>query len=243
MQQGMKDFVPPVVEAPQEGFLHEQVRLADAPKPMTEEEYAHLLQVEEDEKLSEMRKAAATGKPLDKFRDMVQVKAKDPVTGLSVLNRVPPEAAQYLGNLRACPAARLARDAAGVSAAQVAGWRKNIAGFAEMEREAGKDAADALFASCYNRATHGVLKPVYQMGHLVGYEREYSDKLAELLLKGMKKEMFEDKEEKGSVTNQIVLTDANQIAEIVRKLSPTSRAELPAGGGEKVVQGREIEPK
>lgn len=76
----------------------------------------------------------------------------------------------------------------GFSSGSVANWRRQIKGFAALEREAVQDAKDTLLASAYNRAVHGVLKPVFQLGKLAGYEREYSDKLMEVLLKGMRED-------------------------------------------------------
>lgn len=154
---------------------------------------------------------------------------------MPLIERVPAEAARYLGALRVVPAPRMAREAAGVNGVKVASWRRQIRGFSALEQEAMRDAADTLLASAYNRAVNGVLKPVYQHGMLVGYERVYSDKLAEVLLKGMH-EMFRPvaEEAKGSTTN-IVITDPAVIGDIVRRLSPTSQPKVIECGPEKTV--------
>jgi hypothetical protein len=64
---------------------------------------------------------------------------------------------------------------------------------------------------------------VFQLGNLVGYEREYSDKLMEVLLKGMLKEFKPEPPKETAGTTNIVITDPAAIADVVRRLSPTSQ--------------------
>ena len=185
---------------PEPTWTERQIARAAKPEPMKERDYAHMIRAHDEPTI-----------------------ATDPLTGTKVAARLSPEAASYLGFLRACPAPRMAREAAGVSSGSVANWRRGIEGFAALEREAIEDAKDTLLASAYNRAVHGVLKPVFQLGNLVGYEREYSDKLMEVLLKGMLKEFKpEPPKAEGSTTN-IVIMDSAAIGDVVRRFSPTSQ--------------------
>jgi hypothetical protein len=194
----MNDQNPP--PPPEPTWTERQLARAAKPEPMQEADYAHMLRVHDD-----------------------TVTATDPLTGEKVAARLSPEAASYLGFLRACPAPRMAREAAGVSSGSVANWRRQIEGFAALEREAVQDAKDTLLASAYNRAVHGVLKPVFQLGNLVGYEREYSDKLMEVLLKGMREEFKPEPPKEAGTTTNIVITDPAAIGDVVRRLSPTSQ--------------------
>ena len=186
---------------PEPTWTERQLARAAKPEPMQESDYAHMIRVHDEP-------ACAT----------------DPLTGQKVAARLSPEAASYLGFLRACPVPRMAREAAGVSSGSVANWRRQIEGFAALEREAVQDAKDTLLASAYNRAVHGVLKPVFQLGRLVGYEREYSDKLMEVLLKGMLPKIFRPAPPEPQRPQQIILATPEEIADAVRRLSPTSGA-------------------
>lgn len=80
-------------------------------------------------------------------------------------------------------------------------YRKDFPGFEDLERRALEAAADRLEAEVKRRAEDGVDEPVY--GRLpgkdagegvVGHVRKYSDRLAELLLKGRRREVFGDKQ-------------------------------------------------
>ena len=190
----------PAPPPPEPNWTERQLARAAKPEPMQERDYAPMLRVHDEPE-----------------------SATDPLTGQKVAARLSPEAASYLGFLRACPAPRMAREAAGVSSGSVANWRRQIKGFAALEREAVQDAKDTLLASAYNRAVHGVLKPVFQLGNLVGYEREYSDKLMEVLLKGMREEFKPEPPKEAGTTTNIVITDPAAIADVVRRLSPTSQ--------------------
>jgi hypothetical protein len=135
----MNDQNPP--PPPEPTWTERQLARAAKPEPMRERDYAHLVRVHDEPE-----------------------SATDPLTGQKVAARLSPEAASYLGFLRACPAPRMAREAAGVSSGSVANWRRQIEGFAALEREAVQDAKDTLLASAYNRAVHGVVKPVFRRG-------------------------------------------------------------------------------
>ena len=74
--------------------------------------------------------------------------------------------------------------AAGVHRATVYRWREEDAAFAAAWDDAVEQATDALEAEMRRRAFEGCLRPVFQGGVKVGEIREYSDRLAEVLLKG-----------------------------------------------------------
>lgn len=55
------------------------------------------------------------------------------------------------------------------------------------------EAADRIEFEALRRAKRGVLKPIYYQGKRVGYEREYSDTLMGMMLKGHKPDKYGDK--------------------------------------------------
>lgn len=67
--------------------------------------------------------------------------------------------------------------------------------FANDWAEAEEMAVDRLEAEAWRRATEGTKRPVYQGGKEVGYVMEYSDRLAEMLLKGHRSYRFKDRVE------------------------------------------------
>lgn len=141
---------------------------------------------------------------------------------------ISPAAHRYLVSLRMCPSPWMAAQRAGVRTNQLSVWRDSEE-FRRLEAEAGMECGHALLAAAYQRATYGVIKPVFQMGTCVGYVREYSDKLAEVLLKGLLPKMFRP-EPQEQIRERVLLGTPEQVAEVVRRLSPTSQPALPAGG-------------
>jgi len=196
--------VEPPPEAPGQSWIDDMVQKTREPEPMEAEP---LMPGEVDEEV-ELHPVAEPKEPRSK--------------SAALLRRLPPEIMKYLGALRACPAPAMARKAAGLTGGQLGYWRR-VPGFSDLEREATSDAKDTLLASAYNRAVHGVVKPVFQLGNLVGYEREYSDKLMEVLLKGMREEFKPEPPKETAGTTNIVITDPAAIADVVRRLSPTSQ--------------------
>jgi len=73
--------------------------------------------------------------------------------------------------------------AAGVSKQTVHDHRKKDEIFAELYEEAMDSYRDRIESEVHRRALVGLDKPVYQKGELVGYIREYSDRMLELLAK------------------------------------------------------------
>lgn len=84
--------------------------------------------------------------------------------------------------------------AAGWTASTAYSFRKSDAQFKDMWDNAMSFATDSLEFEARRRAQHGVEKPVYQQGKLVGYVREYSDPLLVLLLKAHRKDLFGDQQ-------------------------------------------------
>lgn len=196
--------VEPPPDLPQQSWIDDMVQKTREPEPME----APALEPGEVDEEVELHPVMEPKEPKNKQA--------------ALLRRLPPDIMKYLGALRACPAPAMARKAAGLTGVQIAYWRR-VPGFSDLEREATSDAKDTLLASAYNRAVHGVVKPVFQLGNLVGYEREYSDKLMEVLLKGMREEFKPEPPKEAGTTTNIVITDPAAIADVVRRLSPTSQ--------------------
>lgn len=83
--------------------------------------------------------------------------------------------------------------AARVSPHTVYQWREMDDSFVFSEREAQSAFADALEQEAVRRAWHGIDKPVYQGGELVGHIREYSDSLLIFTLKAVRPEKYRDR--------------------------------------------------
>jgi transposase-like protein len=84
-------------------------------------------------------------------------------------------------------------EAAGLARSTVYAWRESDPAFAQAWEEAEESGTDRLEDVAYQRATDGVLEPVYQGGRLVGEVRKVSDTLAIFLLKGRRPWKFKDK--------------------------------------------------
>ena len=63
-------------------------------------------------------------------------------------------------------------------------WLRDVPGYPEAFARAQKIGWDAFEGHCEKRASVGYEEPVYQQGALVGTKTVYSDRLAEVLLKG-----------------------------------------------------------
>lgn len=69
-------------------------------------------------------------------------------------------------------------------------FREENPHFAEAWDSAVQSCIDSVEAEVIRRARDGVLAPVYQAGHLVGYKYEKSDTLAGLVLKAHRQELY-----------------------------------------------------
>jgi hypothetical protein len=133
----------------------------------------------------------------------------------------------YLDALRSLPVPlpRLARRAARIHPTTLSDWRADPA-FVELERTAMREAAELCIAEAAVSAIEGRDRPIYQMGKLVGYEKVHSEKLHIELLRAFASDKFARKEHNTFVqqTNKtIVLKTPEEIADAVRRLSPTFR--------------------
>jgi len=136
---------------------------------------------------------------------------------------------RYLRCLAVFPSERMAAKTALTTTQEVRRWRRDPA-FVELERDAAADAVDALVADAWSAATEGRLVPIYQMGQLIGYRREYSEKLHVELLKGLRPEVFDRRALKTETTtnNTVIMASPEAIRDAVRRLSPTVSGQLQA---------------
>lgn len=96
---------------------------------------------------------------------------------------------RYLEKYEECGNISLACRRSGVSRATI--YRKLKAKrFRDLHELAAKIAVENLEVEAQRRGEIGVLKPIYQAGDLVGYERVYSDSLLTLLLTGLAPEKY-----------------------------------------------------
>lgn len=86
----------------------------------------------------------------------------------------------------------MTRAAAAINAARgtVYAWKRSDEAFSAAWDDAVEAGTDVIEDEATRRATEGFVKPVYQGGELVGYQREYSDTLTVLLLKGRRRAKF-----------------------------------------------------
>ena len=82
------------------------------------------------------------------------------------------------------PSITKAHRAAGIDRKTHYDWMRNVPGYPEAFAKASKIGWESLEAEAVRRAQDGYERPVYQAGRLVGTETVYSDRLAEVLLKG-----------------------------------------------------------
>lgn len=112
----------------------------------------------------------------------------------------------------ACKAAR-------VSPHTVYEWREMDDDFVFAEREARDAFADALEQEAVRRAWHGVNKPVYQGGELVGHIREYSDTLLMFSLKAIRPEKYRERHDLTSGGQPLQTSHEDLNAAIERRLA------------------------
>ena len=80
-----------------------------------------------------------------------------------------------------------------VTAATILQWREHDLEFSIREQQAREALVDQLEEEALRRGVKGVQRPVYQAGHLVGYQTEYSDLLLQLLLRANRPEKYREK--------------------------------------------------
>jgi len=82
---------------------------------------------------------------------------------------------------------------AGISRDSFYKWCHADADFALAAQGAAEASVDAMELEARRRAVHGVRRPVYQKGELVGYVREFSDRLLEIMLRAKRPVQFNDR--------------------------------------------------
>jgi hypothetical protein len=85
---------------------------------------------------------------------------------------------------------RKARVIAGLGRSTVYEWKRDHAAFAQAWTDALIEGVEAVEDECHRRAVHGVDRPVYHGGKLVGHVTEYSDALLVMLLRGRAPEKY-----------------------------------------------------
>lgn len=106
--------------------------------------------------------------------------------------RTPENASRFLDLLEESGNVRDAADKAGVGRNSVYLWRRDDEEFRAAWDARITNYGDMLEAEAFRRAYHGIDKPVYQGGELVGTIREYSDGLLARMLVRFKPE-YSDK--------------------------------------------------
>lgn len=106
--------------------------------------------------------------------------------------RTPENASRFLDALEETGNVREAADKAGIGRNSVYLWRRDDEGFRKAWDARVASYGDMLEAEAFRRAFHGVDKPVYQQGVMVGTVREYSDGLLARMLVRFKPE-YSDK--------------------------------------------------
>jgi hypothetical protein len=110
----------------------------------------------------------------------------------------------YLESLRKDGTLTGGTSAAHISPHTVYWWRENDETFPLREREAIEAFADMLEQEIVRRGVHGVTKPVYQGGELVGETVEYSDRLLELAAKAVRPGKFRERLDVTNTQNIVV---------------------------------------
>jgi hypothetical protein len=140
----------------------------------------------------------------------------------------------------------LACRAAGVSPRTYAKYRESCPEFKELCDDALTFNDDLVESRAYQLGVEGYFEPVFQGGLMVGRKRVFSERLLEIMLKARRPEKFSPDKK---LTLQLppgtgkssIPTD--QVAELVRQLSPTLAAGVLASRPKIIdVQSQVIEP-
>jgi hypothetical protein len=102
---------------------------------------------------------------------------------------------------------KLACDAVGISYMTYLRATQNDPQFVELLEIADKQAGDMLEAEAYRRAYTGIDEPVYQQGELVGFKKNYSDKLLLVLMKANNPGKYTEKSEvnyTGTIEHKVI---------------------------------------
>ena len=129
---------------------------------------------------------------------------------------------RFLSNLRQMSGViTLACRTSAVSLATVARYRERCKYFDRAVRDAMEGAIDRVEAALKVSATVGDIKPIYQGGILVGWERRKSDRAAEMLLRA--KRPNEYRPESAQVSVQIDLPPQQLIGDAMKRLKAVTQ--------------------
>jgi len=109
----------------------------------------------------------------------------------------------FIKALADCGNVTTAAEAVGVPRRTLYHHRKNEAEFREAWDYALDEANDRLEYEAYRRAVHGVDRPIYQKGQLIGYERTYSDNLLIRLLEATRPDKYKHRTEQQIVEDPL----------------------------------------
>lgn len=127
-----------------------------------------------------------------------------------------------LGELRKARSKSGACEEAEISTTQFYRWLREDTEFAQAVEEAVLAGREALEDEAVRRGARGVRKAVYYQGDVVGYERQYSDRLLETMLRATNPEKFRE--------NHSVAVEG-KISHTVLNLSKDDLIELAAQRG------------
>ena len=109
-----------------------------------------------------------------------------------------------LNALRQVPNITRACTLAMISPATVCGWRRQDPAFDAAVAEALDDGVDALEAEVHRRAFEGYEKPIIFQGQITDTYKEYSDGLAQFLLKAHRPDKYRERSEVQSTGAQTI---------------------------------------
>lgn len=109
-----------------------------------------------------------------------------------------------LNALRQVPNITRACTLAMISPAQVRSWRRQDPAFDAAVAEALDDGVDALEAEVHRRAFEGYEKPIIFQGQITDTYKEYSDGLAQFLLKAHRPDKYRERSEVQSTGAQTI---------------------------------------
>lgn len=109
-----------------------------------------------------------------------------------------------LNALRQVPNITRACTLAMISPATVRGWRRQDPAFDTAVAEALDDGVDALEAEVHRRAFEGYEKPIIFQGQITDTYKEYSDGLAQFLLKAHRPDKYRERSEVQSTGAQTI---------------------------------------
>lgn len=122
-----------------------------------------------------------------------------------------------LGELRKSRSKSGACEEADISTTQFYKWLRDDPDFAKQVEEAVAAGVEALEDEAIRRGARGVRKAVYYQGDVVGYERQYSDRLLETMLKANNPAKFRENhsvEFQGKVSHTVVNLSKDDLVEM-----------------------------